>query len=421
MNRNRQILLHIALLLFSILFILCGSLLVSPSFNNGNIQLVRAKVVSVDNISFDFVRYSENEIVNETIYFTAEIRSGDQRGETVKAQQYVDHLYPHNPAAVKAGDNVTLQFTAVGVNESAWVFNQFNRIPTLLLLIGLFFFFIILLARKKSIPILLSLVISVAAIFAVYIPAIMSEVNIYLITVIIAVFIIATSLLFVGGFNKKSYAAIAGNVGGVLLAGLLAILFLHLLNVTGMINEDYVFLLFLFEDKPLDLRAVVWSGILIGSLGAVMDVAMTISSAINELSENMVRPTFKKLLTSGMNIGHDAIGTMVNTLILAYIGGSLAMVLLLVAYQGSALYLLNLEMIVVEIAQAISGSIGILFAVPATALVAALWFRREGEEEDHAKSEDPPSDDHTDEHVSSTEPPIFRIGHDTDSDDTLRV
>jgi uncharacterized membrane protein len=89
---------------------------------------------------------------------------------------------------------------------------------------------------------------------------------------------------------------------------------------------------------------VVWGGIIIGALGAIMDVAMTIASAINELSEHMEAKSFSRMLKSGMNIGRDAIGTMTNTLILAYIGGSLAIVLLLIANNKSVDYLFNTEM-----------------------------------------------------------------------------
>ena len=153
-----------------------------------------------------------------------------------------------------------------------------------------------------------------------------------------------------------------------------------ILNLTGFIDEDYVFLNYLELDKPIDLVAIIWSGILIGSLGAVMDVAMSIASAMNELAENMDKKTFSRLLRSGMNIGRDAIGTMTNTLILAYVGGSLATVLLLIAYNRNLLYLFSLEMIVVEVLQAIVGSMGILFAVPVTAIFSAYIFTRDTRE-----------------------------------------
>ena len=127
----------------------------------------------------------------------------------------------------------------------------------------------------------------------------------------------------------------------------------------------------------INLPAVIWGGILIGALGAIMDVAMSISSAMEELSEKMRDKSYSSMVASGMNIGKDAIGTMTNTLILAYVGSSIAMVLLFMAYNRNLLVLFNLEMIVVEILQAILGSMGILFAVPATVFFAAWIYNRD--------------------------------------------
>ena len=114
-----------------------------------------------------------------------------------------------------------------------------------------------------------------------------------------------------------------------------------------------------------------------------MDVAMSIASALQELAENMGKRSFWRLFRSGMNIGRDAIGTMTNTLILAYIGGSMATVLLLMAYNMNPLYLFNLEMIVVEVLQAVVGSIGILLAVPATAFFASYLYTRKEPDHEH--------------------------------------
>jgi len=126
----------------------------------------------------------------------------------------------------------------------------------------------------------------------------------------------------------------------------------------------------------------VWGGILIGSLGAIMDVSMSISSAMQELSNEMRDKNFINMVHSGMNIGRDAIGTMTNTLILAYVGSSLAIILLFTAYNRNLLVLINFEMIVVEIIQSIVGSIGILLAVPVTVFFAAWIFNKKSKDSD---------------------------------------
>ena len=115
---------------------------------------------------------------------------------------------------------------------------------------------------------------------------------------------------------------------------------------------------------------------MIGSLGAIMDVSMSIASAMQELAVEMKDRTFKRMVSSGMNIGRDAIGTMTITLILAYAGSSIASILLFTLNNRNLLILMNFEMIVVEVIQAIVGSLGILLAVPITVLFAGATFNK---------------------------------------------
>ena len=126
----------------------------------------------------------------------------------------------------------------------------------------------------------------------------------------------------------------------------------------------------------MDLRAIIFAAIIIGATGAVMDVAISIASSLGELAGQLESPTFAGLLKSGFAIGRDMMGTMANTLVLAYIGSSLATVVLIVAYNSSLLNILNKEMIVVEVEQALVGSLGILAAIPLTSLLAALVYPR---------------------------------------------
>ena len=371
---KQSIVLYSILAVLSAIFLLLGNTLFAQSQTAAS-ELYRAKVISVDNISFSFTDYAEETIVNETVAFTAKIVSGKWRGEIITATQYVDNIYPDTPNAVEAGSNVILNHTDIGGDSAEFIFSQYNRISPILVLFLFFSALLLIIAKKSGISIIVSLIITGLAIFSVYLPAILSGANIYVTTIVIALFITVVSLIFVGGFKIKSLAAIIGTTGGVILSGLLAVIFSKILAITGMLNEDYFFLVFLLEGKPLDLRAVVWSGIVIGSLGAVMDVAMSISSAMNEVAENIKEPAINNLFRIGMNIGRDAIGTMTNTLVLAYIGSSLATILLLTAYNNDPLYILNLETIVAEIMQAIVGSIGILFAVPVTAMISSFLFQ----------------------------------------------
>jgi uncharacterized membrane protein len=278
---------------------------------------------------------------------------------------------------VEKGDNILViytQYTQTG--EPGWIFADYNRVGAVIFLCIAFILLILIIGRKKGVSTIISLSLTCAVIFMVYIPSILKGYNIYASTIIISVYIIIMSLLIIDGANKKTLCAIIGNIGGVAVAGILVIIMSGVLKLTGLVNEEYIFLSALNPDNPIDLKAVIWGAVVIGALGAIMDVAMTIASSMNELAEYMRNKSFAKMLKSGMNIGRDAIGTMTNTLILAYIGGSLALVLLLIANSKSYDYLFNMEMIIVEIMQAVIGSIGILFAVPVTAAVAAYVFNK---------------------------------------------
>jgi len=160
------------------------------------------------------------------------------------------------------------------------------------------------------------------------------------------------------------------------VAGILTLIFNRQMHITGMTDEDAFFVLTMNPDFVMDLRGILFAGILIGAMGATMDVAMSIASSLSELLELNPDMKFHAILKSGMNIGRDIMGTMANTLILAYVGGSLNTIMLLLTYQNSLGQMLNLEMIATELLKSVCGSIGILFTIPITAIMTAILHHR---------------------------------------------
>lgn len=382
MNSNiRNNIMYIFVLVISVLFIIIGYNLCKPEiFNNYEGEFYTAKVVDVVETKYDEFSLDDGKstIQNKNISFTAKLTGTKDKDNIINVMQYIDYMYAVQPKEVMPGDKIIVSNVLdPDTEEYKWQFIEHNRSDYLIWLCVLFFALIVIIGRRKGISTIISLVLTTLIIFVVYVPSILKGYNVYLSTIVISIYIIFMSIYIINGANKKTLCAIIGNVGGVLIAGMLALLMNNLLNITGVIEEDYVFLMYLETSSPIDLRAIVWGSIVIGSLGAIMDVAMSIASAMHELSETMENKSFNNMLKSGMNIGRDAIGTMTNTLILAYIGGSLATVLLLIAYNKNVLYLFNMEMIVVEVIQAIVGSIGILFAVPVTAAFSAYIFNKE--------------------------------------------
>ncbi len=383
-EKRKQTVIYLATVVFSILFILVGNIVCRPEiFESGEEIYYRAEVVKINEVVED--EYSldggETMVSNKRIIFDARVESGPYKGDIVEVSQDVDNMYAYQPRDAAPGDKILISSPGYEIEEgdAEWVFIEHNRVGKIIILIVAFLLLIVIIGRAKGFSTILSLVFTVLAVFMVYIPSILKGFNIYVMTVIVSVFAIFMSLIIINGWNKKTACAIFGNVMGVAISGVLAFWVSRAWGLTGMVDEDYV-MLTLF-DSPIDLRAVLWGGVVIGALGAIMDVAMSIASAMNELNDEMRDKSFGRMLRSGMNIGRDAIGTMTNTLILAYIGGALATVLLLVAYNKNINYLFNMEMIMAEILSAIVGSIGILAAVPATAIFSAYVFNRDKSEE----------------------------------------
>ncbi|MDW5298603.1 MAG: YibE/F family protein [Sedimentibacter sp.] len=372
----KNTIIYIVTILFSIAFIVVGYSVSKPDLDEQNYdKSYKAKIISIEDRTEESFDYGFETLSTITIKFMAEIKNDELKGTTVEANQYIDEIIAANPKEIEVGDNIIISslISRDGEGEE-WTFLEYDRSSILIWLLISFFAMIILFGRKKGVNTIISLVLTCLAIFMVYVPSILKGNNIYLSSIVVSIFIIFMSLLTLNGANKKTLCAIVGNLGGLLIAGLLALFISNILNLTGLIDEDSMFLLMVNTENPIDLKAILWGSIVIGSLGAVMDVSMSIASALNELAENMDSKSFKTMLKSGFNIGQDAIGTMSNTLILAYIGSSLSVVLLLVVNYKNVLLLFNLEMIVFEIIQAIIGSMGILFAIPITSIFAAYIY-----------------------------------------------
>ncbi len=361
----------------SIIFLILGNRLFSNEMGESvDVSITKAKVIEItETVVEEMGDFGSQEI----IHFRAEIEEGPDEGQVIDVTQTMVDSIGYQQKEVRLDDNVLISNDqAVGGEEtSQWFFVSHNKASNMGVLIGVFLLMVVVMGGWKGFHTTITLALTIGVIFLVYIPAILVGTNVYVITFIIAAFIIFTSLIILNGSNKKAFCAILGNMGGVLAAGLIAWFANSNFNITGIVNDDYMYLALLDNGVEIDFVSLVWGGIIIGALGAIMDVSMSISSSMHELAMEMKDRTYGKMLRSGFNIGRDIIGTMTNTLILAYVGSSLAMLLLFSAYNREFLLVLNYEFIIVEVIQAIVGSMGILFAVPATAIIAAWVYNRE--------------------------------------------
>ena len=187
--------------------------------------------------------------------------------------------------------------------------------------------------------------------------------------------IIVLTFLVIGGISRKIVTAAIGTLGGVVMAGVMAAIFSHLAKLSGAC-EDAIQLSINMTTITFNFRDLIFAGIVVSALGACMDVSMSIASSLDEIKNKPKDITWQELFKSGMTIGRDVIGTMTNTLILAYVGGALKLILLFLACEIPFVDILNKETIAEEIISAIAGSMGVVYTVPITAFVYAFLNRK---------------------------------------------
>jgi uncharacterized membrane protein len=181
---------------------------------------------------------------------------------------------------------------------------------------------------------LISLVITGLLIAFFMLPLMFRGYSPILLATITASIVIFTSLTLIGGgFNRKSFSAIIGTATGVIIAGTISFISGKMAHLTGITGEASEQLIYIVSDFPINIRGIMFAGIIISSLGAVMDVGMSIASVVFEIHEKAPGLGKKELFKSGMNVGKDIMGTMANTLILAFTGASLSIMILLMAYN----------------------------------------------------------------------------------------
>ncbi|MBP5328614.1 MAG: YibE/F family protein [Spirochaetaceae bacterium] len=341
------------------------------------------KIISVEDTKVVYYEDENTNLKQTLILFRVLLTGGKNRNKEVLALQTIDDFVAIKAKQVEAGDRVIVLNTGAPedvtdfeqiIRNPAYFFEEYNRIPYLVVLFFIFAFLIILFGGGKGIKTLISLLLTCIVIFFYFIPSVFSGVSLYKSSLFVCLYSLITTILIISGYTKKSFIAIAGCSGGLLCAALLTVIMTKCLKLNGFLNNESVYLLSILPKGSSNLVSVIFASITIGSIGAIMDVSMSLASALNELAVTVPDISFKQLLKSGFEIGKDMMGTMANTLILAYIGGSLSFVLVLVAYNTSYLGLLNHQMITVEILQGLAGSIGILCTIPFTTILAAVIY-----------------------------------------------
>ena len=317
-----------------------------------------------------YVDLNENEVTQTKQAVQVKLLTGEFKGETVE----LDNMLTGNPyydIKLKKNTKVILhaEDNGSGVEYSI---EDIKRSDTLVWLSFVFCGLLIYVGRKKGLYSFISIALTVLFITHLLSPMILVGINPVLATFLICILSTAATMYSVGGFNAKSTSAIIGAALSLLFAGALSYITMLTAHLTGFTGENSMFL---YTAHPeLDFISITISTMVLATLGAVMDVAMSIASTINEICEIDNSKSVKELFISGMNVGRDIIGTMANTLILVYLGGSLP--LLLLAGNIDLQKFINLNQVVTETASALIGSIAIVICVPLTAIAASQLIKK---------------------------------------------
>ncbi len=369
---------YIITILLSIIYIITFNKIFTKDLDlfQNNDEYLKAKVIEIiDTEENEYELGLNDKHIETTIYFKAKILSGSEKGEIINAAQQLNDMYAGNQKQIEINKKVLLM--KVNYFEDAdYLMTEYLKSDYLFILGIILLIFLIIFGQKKGINTIISLIFTCLAILLVFIPSILANQNIYLWSIITCIFIIVMTLILINGISKKTLCSMIGCFTGVLLTAILTLIMSKIMNLTGLVDEQSYYLQLLDTEHPLDLKAIIFGGIIIGAVGAIMDVAVSLSASLLEVYEKATteEKNVKSLIKSGFTIGRDMMGTMSNTLVMAYIGNSLSTTILMLVYSGSIIELLNKEMIVVELLQILVGSFGLLLTIPFTSLVCSFIY-----------------------------------------------
>ncbi|WFD10829.1 YibE/F family protein [Tepidibacter hydrothermalis] len=311
-------------------------------------------------------------------YVKLKIMSGKYKN---KVMDTINNL-SGNPAydiKVKENDKVVVVIEEESDGYINAYISEYLRQDYILYLSIMFILFILVVGKQKGIKSVITLTITLFAVLKILLPLILKGFNPILTTICVSIGITGITLFIISGINTKSISAIIGTTGGVLTSGLLAYYVGSKIKLTGLNSEEAIMLSTIGDSINLDFKSLLFAGIIMGALGAVMDVGMSIASSIEEIHKANPSLSKKELFASGMNVGRDIMGTMTNTLILAYTGSSIPLLLLFMYHEPSIVKILNLDIIATEVVRSLSGSIGLIIAIPLTALVSSMLIKNKKE------------------------------------------
>ncbi|MEO3751748.1 YibE/F family protein [Streptomyces sp. B6B3] len=296
---------------------------------------------------------------------TVEVTTGPHAGRT-----FDEVVPPDAPQRYSVGQKVVVAFAPDAPEELQYSIRDVGREPPMLLLAGVFALVVVAVGRLRGLLALVGLVVSFAVLTAFILPAILNGSNPLLVAVIGGSVIMLVTLFLTHGVTARTAVAVLGTLISLLLIGLLGSAFIGWASLTGNTDDQTSLVHSLYPG--IEIRGLLLAGILIGSLGVLDDVTVTQTSAVWELKQAEPGAGWPKLYRSAMRIGRDHIASVVNTLVLAYAGAALPLLLLFTIARSGVDTVAFSEVVAEEIVRTLVGSIGLVASVPVTTLLAAL-------------------------------------------------
>lgn len=364
-NINSKVITFCFLIIFSIFLYFFNNIERVELVNSSGTSYVKAVVNEIveDNIQEDGSRIGYQKVMLKVL-------SGKLKGQLIEGTSFAGYLYG---ADCTVGMKVIASISKYEDNASAAVYS-YDRSNIIYIFVGLFLLMLWIIGGKKGFKSAIGLVFTFICIIYLFLPMLYKGYSPFLSAVIVIILITIVSLYLIYGITKKSISAMIGTIIGVIIAGICAAGFGYVAKISGYNVSEVEELVFVANNTELKVGGILFSAILIASLGAVMDVSMSISSTLTEIYNHNKNIGRVELFKSGINVGRDMMGTMSNTLILAFTGGSINTLILNYAYALKHNQIINMYEIGIEIMQGVSGSIAIILSVPLVSIISSYFF-----------------------------------------------
>lgn len=332
-------------------------------------EFVVGKVRNVTTPKMNDLLMHSAGIVSRKQMVELEVLEGPLKGQNFVIQNELTDNPSLNIDA-RPGREVVLSVVSESGRQPEVNIADYHRAPALFVLTVVFLISYIALGGKSGLKSLFGLIAAISLIGFVLLPLSLQGYDPLLTSAVICACAGMATILCVGGFSRKSLAALIGTIGGVIIAGTAAHIVIGAAPLTGLSSEEAQILRgSVLSQPPAFFAGLLAASMLIGALGVIMDVAISVASSVRELSLADSKLDAKELYRRGMNVGRDIMGSMTSTLVLAYAGGALPL-LLLMAREPSIKFL-NLDLVATEVASALTGSLGLVWTIPITAFAAS--------------------------------------------------